>query len=155
MSLMNLWQKWRNIKRGKENKMQPIFNIEDLKQFFNEVLFKESGISWDGQWYDPRCGNVQVLDIEAIENGYGRIELLDLQLTKDNDVFVCPLSIDNEEVAFWHKIGDSDKNTGIFNYGKIITYKNEWQELLLKNHPKEMSDYLAGNVKENEVEKGE
>ena len=116
-----------------------IFNISDVKELLDEICDKAK---FTGRWYDPRYGKMKDLEMEAFEDGYGFIGLMELEFEKDGDTFSNSAVITNEKFTFMREAGDDYYTSRALGYEVASIYDELWKMILLKNHPKEMASYL-------------
>ena len=116
-----------------------IFNISDVKELLDEICDKAK---FTGRWYDPRYGKMKDLEMEAFEDGYGFIYIMELEFEKNGDTFSNSAVITNEKFTFMRDTSDDYHSSHITNYEVASIYNELWHMILLKNHPKEMASYL-------------
>ena len=126
-----------------------IFNISDVKELLDEICDKAK---FTGRWYDPRYGRMKDLEMEAFEDGYGFIYIMELEFKKDEETFTGLAEITNETFTFMRDTSDDYYSSHITNYEVASIYDELWQMILFKNHPKEMASFLI-EKKQKEISK--
>lgn len=127
-----------------------VFTVDDIEELFDSI-----GYQWTGKWENPYpihkhlfgSEKYPLLSMKAFECGYGDYKLLSLTFAHDGVDYIKTLYFRITDTSFCQMSEDCQSDGWI----PTKTFNEKWQEILLKNHPHEMTSRLI-ELKKCEIE---